>query len=208
MSLTTALRSLSRAPVRPSARLFAVSAPSRSTPWFVDPAETTTRRAPLEVAEEAPPVPDAAPTPLKALRQSLVKSPHLDRASVVVAPHNELLPESGEPPVRERRHGVRRKRGGNYSGETLYEDTGGIWDWVMLAQVKEGTENRGGIEAVVRDVHRTLSTLDPPITLPTHLKRGDHNGWAMIDAGNFAVHIMSKPARDKYFGPALARLRQ
>lgn len=30
----------------------------------------------------------------------------------------------------------------------------------------------------------------------------------MIDAGNFAVHIMSKPARDKYFGSALARLRQ
>ena len=53
-----------------------------------------------------------------------------------------------------------------------------------------------------------LSTLDPPITLPAHLKRGEHNGWAMIDAGNFAVHIMSKPARDKYFGPALARLRQ
>jgi ribosomal silencing factor RsfS len=26
-----------------------------------------------------------------------------------------------------------------------------------------------------------------------------YNGWAMIDAGNFAVHIMSKQTREKYF---------
>jgi ribosomal silencing factor RsfS len=26
-----------------------------------------------------------------------------------------------------------------------------------------------------------------------------HNGWAMVDAGNFAVHILSKEARQKYF---------
>ncbi|KAL1746357.1 hypothetical protein HDZ31DRAFT_34299 [Schizophyllum fasciatum] len=204
MSLSTALRALAR----PAARGFAFAAPARSAPWFVDPAEPAARRAPLELAEDAPPVPDAAPAPLKALRHSLVKSPHLDRATVLVAPHGELIPEAGAPPARERRHGVRRKRGGNYSGETLYEDTGGIWDWVMLAQVKEGTENRGGIEAVVRDVHRTLASLDPPISLPAGHKRGEHNGWAMIDAGSFAVHIMSKPARDKYFGPALARRRQ
>jgi ribosomal silencing factor RsfS len=26
-----------------------------------------------------------------------------------------------------------------------------------------------------------------------------HDGWAMIDAGDFAVHVLSKDAREKYF---------
>jgi ribosomal silencing factor RsfS len=25
------------------------------------------------------------------------------------------------------------------------------------------------------------------------------NGWAMVDAGDFAVHVLSKDAREKYF---------
>jgi ribosomal silencing factor RsfS len=32
-----------------------------------------------------------------------------------------------------------------------------------------------------------------------------HNGWAMIDAGNFAVHILSKEAWGKYFDNIEAR---
>ncbi|TRM57567.1 hypothetical protein BD626DRAFT_514316 [Schizophyllum amplum] len=200
----TALRSLVRAP-RPAARCLSFSATPRATPWFVD--DEPVRRPRLEVAEDAPSVPDAAPAPLKALRQTLVQSPHLDRASVFVAQQGELQPEPAVAHPRERRHGARRRRGGNYSGETLYDDAGGLWDWIMLAQVKEGTENRGGIEAVVRDVRRTLSSMDPPIALPLNQKRGTYNGWAMIDAGSFAVHIMSKPIRDKFFGSALARLK-
>jgi ribosomal silencing factor RsfS len=26
-----------------------------------------------------------------------------------------------------------------------------------------------------------------------------HNGWAMIDAGDFAVHVLSRRVREKYF---------
>jgi ribosomal silencing factor RsfS len=41
--------------------------------------------------------------------------------------------------------------------------------------------------------------MQPSIPLPHNSKRQMNTGWAMIDAGNFAVHIMSKEARKKYF---------
>jgi ribosomal silencing factor RsfS len=68
-----------------------------------------------------------------------------------------------------------------------------------MAQVKEGTENRGSIESVVRVVRKTLLSVKPPLPIPPNSKRRMYNGWAMIDAGNFAVHIMSKQTREKYF---------
>jgi len=70
----------------------------------------------------------------------------------------------------------------------------------MLAQVKEGTENRGGIESVVRAVRKSLLSGDPPISLPLNDKRRLHNGWAMVDAGDFAIHILSREAKERYFG--------
>lgn len=35
-----------------------------------------------------------------------------------------------------------------------------------------------------------------------------HNGWAMIDAGDFAVHVVSKEVRDKYFGQLVEQWRE
>ncbi|KAG1827002.1 uncharacterized protein BJ212DRAFT_1309802 [Suillus subaureus] len=103
------------------------------------------------------------------------------------------------PPLHRTLPKGRRKRGRTYSGEGLVEEPGGIWDWVVTAQVKEGTENRGSIEAVVRQVRKTLLSMDPPLPLPPNSKRRMLNGWAMIDAGKFAVHILSRDARRKYF---------
>jgi hypothetical protein len=91
---------------------------------------------------------------------------------------------------------------------------------VTLFQVKEGTEDRGAIESVVRVVRKTvchmffyscyniiayvparsqLLNVRPPLPIPPNSKRQTNNGWAMIDAGNFAVHIVSKQVREKYF---------
>ena len=44
-----------------------------------------------------------------------------------------------------------------------------------------------------------LLTADPPLPLPPNSKRRVNGGWAMIDAGDFAIHIVSKEAREKYF---------
>ncbi len=84
--------------------------------------------------------------------------------------------------------------------------------------MKEGTENRGAIESVVRQVRQSVrvhacsaSTItiesiahlqllkeDPPVALPPR-RREIRDGWAMIDAGDFAVHVLSKTARAKFF---------
>lgn len=41
----------------------------------------------------------------------------------------------------------------------------------------------------------------PPLPLPPNSKRRVDDGWAMIDAGEFAVHVLSKEARAKFFPP-------
>ena len=87
--------------------------------------------------------------------------------------------------------------------------------------MKEGTENRGAIEAVVRVVRKSVSKVSsqpmdqsfdasttlgfqllqssPPVTLPPNSKRRADDGWTMIDAGDFAVHVVSRESRVKFF---------
>ncbi|KAF8447466.1 hypothetical protein L210DRAFT_3501128 [Boletus edulis BED1] len=65
-----------------------------------------------------------------------------------------------------------------YSGEGIQDDQGGISNWVVTAQ---------------------LLKMHPPVPLPRSAKRRGYYGWAMVDAGNFAVHILSQEARQKYF---------
>jgi hypothetical protein len=90
--------------------------------------------------------------------------------------------------------------------------------YICLAQVKEGTEKRGSIESVVRLVRKTvcdeplvvnarsyscflqLLSTDPPVQLPRNTRKNMYDEWAMVDAGEFAVHVLSAAARGKYFG--------
>ena len=84
--------------------------------------------------------------------------------------------------------------------------------------MKEGTESRGAIEAVVRVVRKSVSghaervdsttaltcspqllQSSPPVTLPPNSKRRTNDGWTMIDAGDFAVHVLSQKARARFF---------
>ena len=41
--------------------------------------------------------------------------------------------------------------------------------------------------------------MDPPLPLPPNSKKRISDGWAMIDAGDFAVHVLSRDARLKFF---------
>jgi hypothetical protein len=123
-----------------------------SLPWFVDHLPPS---APRLLRPQPPPVPNDAPTVLKNLREDLILIPHLEPTSVIVS--RPVTPLSA-PPLPHKSPQGRRRRGGTYAGESAYEDdTNGLWSWVMLAQVKEGTENRGGIESVVRVVRKSVS---------------------------------------------------
>jgi hypothetical protein len=91
-------------------------------------------------------------------------------------------------------HG-RRNRGGTFSGESAYDMfDGGLWSWVVLAQVsiflikkvplpincpkvKEGTEKRGSIESVVRVIRKTVSTLSAVIFQVAH--QPECSSWVM-----------------------------
>ncbi|KAF9005598.1 hypothetical protein BDQ17DRAFT_1239785 [Cyathus striatus] len=170
-------------------------------PWFVDHEErpSFSLNEPPHIARNPsafPAVPEDAPEPLKALHAQLATSPHLDPSTLVVS--RPVTPSVGPPLPLRVPHG-KRGRGGTYAGTSELEFEGGIWSWIVMAQVKEGTENRGAIESVVRVVRKVLLSAEPPLVLPPKSRRQMAAGWAMIDAGNYAVHILSKEAREKYF---------
>ncbi|KAI0373298.1 hypothetical protein BV20DRAFT_938103 [Pilatotrama ljubarskyi] len=182
------------------------SAPASPLPWFVDPAEEEptpspyARHVPTPHAPSKPvaPLPSAIPPdhPIARLHAELKTSPHLEPGTLLV---REPIPTANGPPLPAAAPKGRRKRGGTYAGESVSEDVGGIWEWLVIAQVKEGTENRGAIESVIRTVRKALLTVDPPLPLPPKNRRHINSGWAMVDAGDFAIHILSKEAREKYF---------
>ncbi|CAA7271749.1 unnamed protein product [Cyclocybe aegerita] len=188
-------------------RSFASTSAAREAarvPWFVDPnpvPQAFGQRQPpphlLARPIAAPAVPEEAPDVLKILHAELLQSPHLETSELVVKP--AVLPAPGPPLPITPPHG-RRKRGGTYPGESNYDNgLGGIWSWVVMGQVKEGTENRGSIESVVRLVRKTLLKREPPLPLPPKSRRQNGSEWVMIDAGQFAIHILSKGARERYF---------
>ena len=42
--------------------------------------------------------------------------------------------------------------------------------------------------------------MDPPLQIPKKTRKDIHDGWTMVDAGEFAVHVLSAKARERYFG--------
>ncbi|KAI6039960.1 hypothetical protein EDC04DRAFT_3061593 [Pisolithus marmoratus] len=173
-----------------------LSANSAASPWFVDPEPVYRKQAPPHLTPKVQEFPPNLPDPIKQLYINLTRSPLLEPFTLDV--RESIAPPPGLPLPKRAPQG-RRKRGRTYAGEGIDQDAvGSIWNWVVIAQVKEGTENRGSIAAVVRSVRKTLLTMDTPIRLPPGSKRRAHNGWAVVDAGNFAVHILSRDTWKKY----------
>ncbi|TBU46987.1 hypothetical protein BD309DRAFT_952876 [Dichomitus squalens] len=190
--------------ISPSSSASPVS--SSALPWFMDPSDdpalpsSYARRVGLAQAptRPLPPLPADLPSdhPIVRLHAELKSSPHLEPGTLLV---RSPIPTAVGPPLPESMPKGRRKRGRTYVGEGVAESMGGIWEWLVIAQVKEGTENRGAIESVIRVVRKALLTCDSPVPLPPNNKRRANGSWAMIDAGDFAVHILSREAREKYF---------
>lgn len=124
-------------------------------PWFVDPPFSAS--LPPRPSPRHPPLPDDVPATVKALHAHLAPSPFLEPSTLLVS--RPLSSPFGLEFPRRHANGTRRKRGGTIAGESAYDVPGGIWSWVILAQVKEGTEDRGGIESVVRAVRKCVSFL-------------------------------------------------
>jgi len=152
---------------------------------------TTAVGVPLELAAEHP---------LRVLHTHLSESPFLQRGSVVVCrpPRRRL-----GPPLPLRLPHGRRNRGGTYAGQGVGDDElGNVWEWVVIATVKEGTEGKGAIEAVLRDARSFLRRSCADVALPatSFARRQGGDGWGVLDAGEFAVHVVSVAGRALWFG--------
>lgn len=93
-----------------------------------------------EFAPTLPPLPadvDAS-SPLAHLHAALQNSPFLEAGTLLVREPISTTP--GPPLPLAMPHG-RRKRGGTYFGEGLGDalESGGIWNWIMVAQVRPYT---------------------------------------------------------------------
>ena len=141
-----------------------------TVPWFID--KPHIQQHPFTPKQSInPSIPHHAPQIIKSLHSQLLLSPHLDTSALSVGP--AVPPPPGPPLPKILPHG-RRNRGGTFSGESAYDiPDGGLWSWVVVAQasyfskkinalpllllqVKEGTENRGAIESVVRVIRKTV----------------------------------------------------
>ena len=110
---------------------------SESTPWFVDQDEqlsTFARRPPPPHIPEPPfELPAGIPDPIRVLYTELSTSPFLEPSTLVAREPPRIPP--GPPLPRRQPRGRRRVRGKTYAGESLLDASGGIWSWVVMAQV-------------------------------------------------------------------------
>lgn len=114
-------------------------------PWFVDdtepiyaaPRPQSTRNSPVS-SPLLPSLPPTIPEELKALHSALALSPHLEPSALLV--RRPLPTPPGPPPIEDQLPKGRRKRGRTYVGEGVRVGNGllegGIWSWIVLAQVR------------------------------------------------------------------------
>jgi hypothetical protein len=135
------LRCIGRAVAGPgSSRLGSTSrsitgATPPSTPWFIDnegPVQSITRHTPPHLAPKTHELPENISAGIRQLFLQLSTSPLLEPSTLSVERPVAALPGPQLPQTLPK---GRRKRGRTYSGEGLVEEPGGIWDWVVTAQV-------------------------------------------------------------------------
>jgi hypothetical protein len=109
------------------------SSVSSRVPWFIDSSEAllTPQRASSQRGMLHP-LPPGVPLVLQNLHAQLVQSPYLEPSELLV---RDPIPQPPGPPLPMSTLKGRRKRGSTYAGEGFLEP-GGIWSWIMLAQVQ------------------------------------------------------------------------
>ena len=113
--------------------LRSLSTISSSVPWFVDSSETLPTQSAAPQRGTLPPLPPpGVPLALQSLHAQLVQSPYLDPSKLLV---RNPIPQPPGPPLPISTPKGRRRRGSTYAGEGFLEP-GGIWNWIVLAQVQ------------------------------------------------------------------------
>ncbi|KZV70651.1 hypothetical protein PENSPDRAFT_631515 [Peniophora sp. CONT] len=183
--------------------------PESPAPWFLDPEdaaepvldpldETPGRGIPQPKRAEVRPLPEGVPDALVYLHKQLLLSPLIEPSELLVRepitmPLGLALPD--------RIHGARRKRGSRSMdlGTTLPLSGGGVWDWIVLVQLKEGVDPTRAMSMVMSLTRKSMEACNKTVTLPTRSQWKVGGGWKMVDANDFALHILTQEARQAYF---------
>ena len=136
-------------------------------PWFMRE-EASPEDNTLTVLEEFPrpskqPLPKDLPEHLVTLHRHLSQSPLLALSRLRIYAPSSFKPRNmnNDLTLPYSRAKGRRRRGVHDAGDSVGEPND-IWNWFILAEVKEGTEGRGALEAVIRSAQKEASK---PITL-------------------------------------------
>lgn len=117
------------------------------TPWFVDDTKPlyatphslpSTTRPTSVLSPLLPQLPPSIPDEIKTLHSALARSAHLEPSSLLVS--RPLPTPLGPPPLEDQLPRGKRKRGRTYVGEGVNAGLldGGIWSWIVIAQVRVG----------------------------------------------------------------------
>jgi hypothetical protein len=133
----------------------------RNIPWFMKDLEQVAFDENNAVVDRIPQsdqtLPEGLPEHLITLHQHLSQSPLLAHSTLRICKPSSLQAENGnnELALAYSRPKGRRRRGVHDAGESVAEPDD-MWSWYVLAQVKEGTEGRGAIEAVIRSAQQEV----------------------------------------------------
>ncbi|VDC07805.1 unnamed protein product [Peniophora sp. CBMAI 1063] len=200
-------------PVHPEAWVEATrNKPSKAespAPWFLDPEDTeesalghidekSGRGIPQPKRAEARPLPEGVPDALAHLHKQLLLSPLIEPSELLV---REPIAMSLGPALPDRQHGARRKRGSRNIelGSDLPLSGGGVWDWIVLVQLREGVDPTRAMSMIMSSTRKSMVAHNRPVHLPTRSQWKVDSGWKMVDANDFAIHILTKEARQTYF---------
>lgn len=132
-------------------------------PWFMRE-DTSLEENTLSVLEEFPrsskqPLPKELPEHLVTLHQHLSQSPLLAQSTLRIYTPSSFKSRNlnDDLTLPYSRAKGRRRRGVHDAGESVGEPND-MWNWYVLAEVKEGTEGRGAIEAVIRSAQKEVLT--------------------------------------------------
>ena len=131
----TTMRAAARSFLRYSSSISSPTPVSSRVPWFIDSSEALLTQRTSFQKGALHPLPLGVPPALEHLHAKMVQSPYLEPSQLLV---REPIPQPPGPPLPISEPKGRRKRGRTYAGEGLLEP-GGIWNWIVLAQVCDPT---------------------------------------------------------------------
>ncbi|PVG00227.1 hypothetical protein CPB86DRAFT_729775 [Serendipita vermifera] len=181
---------------------------SIAKPWFVDeepelPKPQTTERARIELPKDAKDAPKHVQTAFTFLAQSPLIEPSTLALSHPLSAEEQPDGDLPLPLLKkvQKSRGKQKERG---YGRGVGEGPGqGVYLWELVAQVRQGSEVRGGVEVVASSLRQMLKREYPGLLVPSRSNHKDQrDGWTMIDLGNSAIHICSRRAWQLWMDPS------